>query len=976
MFEPTDTPRVFGVPPGEDFPAALLKGLRDRMVGLPPEAWPDVEIYVNTRRMQRRLKALFDAGGATLLPRIRLITDFARDVRFPDIPPMVPALRRKLELAQLVSKLIEREPDLAPRTAIYDLADSLSALMDEMQSEGVDVGVLERLDIAEVSGHWQRSLKFISLIQPLFDDEAPTPETRQRMVIKAVKARWSAAPPSHPVIVAGSTGSRGSTAELMRAVCDLSQGALVLPGFDFDMPHSAWSQLDSAITGEDHPQFRFGKLARSIGIDPRAIGCWSGEDVSTPRSKLVSLALRPAPVTDQWLVEGPKLEHLDAATADVSLIEAPSARIEALSIALALRDAHERGKTAALITPDRTLTRQVTAALDRWRIVPDDSAGQPLALSPPGRLLRQVSSLIQRKVTGDTFLALLKHPLVATGDGSRGGHLLQTREFELWLRRRGPAYITRRDLEAWAAGGDEDRTNWVAWIGGVLDALQQPDGSSLDARLDHHIATTERLCAGPGAMGSGALWLEAAGVAALDLVESLRSEAGYGGTLDADEYTALFRGVLNQGEVRSAILAHPDLMIWGTLEARVQGADLVILGGLNEGTWPQPARPDPWLNRVLRHQAGMLLPEREIGLSAHDFQQAVCGQRVIISRSIRDAEAQTVPSRWLNRLMNLLSGLGDTGKSALKGMQDRGSEWVRLAENLGTPTQHAVAPAPRPSPRPPVEDRPSEISITEVQRLIRDPYAVYARRILGLRPLDPLRQSPDAAMRGTVLHEVFERFISAPLSGSLADDRVALLSIAGAVLEKRVGWPAARRLWMARVAGLADWFVAGEYQRRTQRDPIALEKDGHFDLADIGMRLYGKIDRIDRGASGDLAAYDYKTGQIPTAKVQEHFDKQLLLSALIAERGEIMDVPRGPVCEVGYIGLGTSPKFDPVEANSGDLDTVLIGLRRLLAAFQDRSRGYSSRRAVNRQSVQGDYDHLARFGEWDESHPPQNEDVG
>ncbi|HBB82406.1 MAG TPA: hypothetical protein DC031_03815, partial [Sulfitobacter sp.] len=77
---------------------------------------------------------------------------------------------------------------------------------------------------------------------------------------------WQDAPPQHPVILAGSTGSRGTTALLMEAVARLPQGAIILPGFDFEMPTAVWNELDQALLAEDHPQYRFRKLMNMLGV--------------------------------------------------------------------------------------------------------------------------------------------------------------------------------------------------------------------------------------------------------------------------------------------------------------------------------------------------------------------------------------------------------------------------------------------------------------------------------------------------------------------------------------------------------------------------------------------------------------------------------------------------------------------------------------------------------------------------------------
>jgi double-strand break repair protein AddB len=982
MFEPVSGPRLFALPPGADFPKALVQGLVARTRGQPPEALARAEILVNTHRMQRRVKELFDAGPARLLPRVRLVTDLAVEAALADLPPPIPPLRRRLELTQLVAGLLERQPDLAPSSAVFDLADSLARLMDEMQGEGVSQADLEALDVSDQSGHWQRSLAFVRLVEGFVSagSEGLDPEARQRRVVEHLARQWRQAPPQHPVIVAGSTGSRGATMAFMEAVAGLPQGALVLPGFDFALPGEVWDRMGEAEAqpAEDHPQYRYVSLMRRLGMHPGAVRPWQEDaEPDAARNRLVSLALRPAPVTDQWMIEGARLGAVAPAVERLSLIEADSPRAEAGAIALQLRDAVDRGESAALITPDRTLTRQVTAALDRWGITPDDSAGRPLPLTAPGRFLRQVAALFGETLTSEALLALLKHPLTNSAEGARGTHLLHTRDLELHLRRHGPPFPTAADLRRWA-GEDPARQAWAGWLGQLLEGLDTIGERHLSEHLAEHLRVAEALAGGTGGTGTGTgtgeLWEKEAGREARRRLDELMREAGAGGRLAAFDYQSLFHAILQRGEVREAVGAHPGVMIWGTLEARVQGADLVILGGLNEGTWPEIPGPDPWLNRPMRQAAGLLLPERQVGLSAHDFQQAVAARTAVLSRSVRDAEAQTVPSRWLNRLVNLMEGLSDESRAALKDMRGRGDDWLRLAARLDAP-EARVAPAPRPSPRPPVEQRPQRLSITEIQKLIRDPYAIYARHVLGLRPLDPLRQLPDAPLRGTVLHRVMERFIGeAPVADP--GETARLMRLAEEVLEEEAPWPAARRMWRARLARVADWFVEAEIGRQASQQVLALERAGELQLPEVELTLRGKLDRIDRLEDGRLVIFDYKTGTPPSKDQQTHFDKQLALAAMMAEAGALKDLTGAEVARLVYIGLGSKPAEVARDWTVEDSAATRTEFLALLAAYRDPARGYTSRRAVDLQGFGGDYDHLARFGEWDQSAPVRGEEVG
>lgn len=963
-------PRLFGVPPGTDFGTAVVRGLAARLQGAAPEDWASVTLFVNTSRMQRRIRDLLSSGPARLLPRIRLITDLAQDPLGADLPLPVPPLRRRLDLTRLIAPLLDRFPGMAPRSALFDLADSLARLMDEMAGEGVSPARIAALDVTDQSGHWARTQAFLSIVQDWQQaaGAAPDLEARQRLVISQLVARWADTPPAAPVIVAGSTGSRGATALLLQAVARLPQGAVILPGFDFDLPNSVWQGLSDAMTAEAHPQFRFRRLLDALAADPESVPLWDADGTRTSsRNRLISLSLRPAPVTDQWLTEGPGLGDLWDATKGITLVEAPSPRAEAEAIALRMRAAIAENLTVALITPDRMLTRQVAGALDRWGIIADDSAGTPLAQTAPGRLLRQVAVAMGARQTGESLLSLFKHPLTQTGAGERGSHLRWTRELELRLRRVGPAYPGAGVFATMGREAEDGFNVWADWAAALVTDLAAVQTAPLADLVAVHLSLTMRLAAGTGVIGSGVLWDEAAGRAARALCNDLTAQADAGGMTTPIDYAALFTAICQGSEVRDPDRGHPLVKIWGTIEARVQGADIVILGGMNEGTWPESLAPDPWLNRALRLQAGLLLPERRIGLSAHDYTQAVAVPQVWISRAIRSDQAQTVPSRWVNRLSNLLTGLKDTGgPAALAAMRDRGAAWVRAAQGLSVVGQ--PEPTHRPSPRPPRLARPTTLSVIDLTRLYRDPYAVYAARVLRLRPLDPLMPQSDAMMRGSVYHRVFEVFLTEGVSPDPVAARAHLLAIADQVLAEDCPWPTVQRLWHAKLARAADWFIATEADRHAIATPRHFETKGEIAVPGAGVTLVAKADRIDVTPDGRLIIYDYKTGTPPTVAQQLALDKQLLVEAAMAERGAFAATGPATVASAVYLGLAEG-KVVAAPLDQQPPDQVWAELVEVLRQWQSPLRGYTARRAVYKSTLSGDFDVLSRFGEWDVTDP-------
>ncbi|MBT8458786.1 MAG: double-strand break repair protein AddB, partial [Boseongicola sp.] len=607
MFDPSKKPRLFGTPPGADFPAEIVRRCLAFYQGRPPEDLARVHIIVNTERMRRRLFELFSDGTPRLLPRITPVTAIDRLIPGTPLPASTHKLHRKLELARLIKPLLETTDAPAPRSALFDLADSLASLLDELHGEGVAPEKLLGLEVQDESHYWLRSLEFLRIVQRYINQsgtDQADPDARLRAATDALIQKWQEVPPTTPILLVGSTGSRGTTFDLMKAVAQLPQGAVVLPGYDADLPQDVWRALTETdkFDLEDHPQYRFANLAKALNLDAkRDIPNWSGTAPDPLRNKLVSLSLRPAPVTGQWRTEGPALGDLTGAVSEISLIEAPQPREEALAIAIAIREAIENGETAALITPDRTLGRRVAAALSRWNIIPDDSAGRPLSLTPPGRFLRHVLSLLQGDSASEDVIALLKHPLTHTGGSERGRHLLATRELEIFLRKTSSVTVSPDVLDAFVeVECKPEFSDWAVWLKDVLAGLTQPFDETLGAAISAHISLAERIAQGPNGIGPGELWEKDAGRETLTAIESIRDPQIAATPMPFIDYRALFESTLAAGDTRITEASHPGAVIWGTLEARVMGVDLAILGGLNEGVWPSRPDPDPWLSRKMR----------------------------------------------------------------------------------------------------------------------------------------------------------------------------------------------------------------------------------------------------------------------------------------------------------------------------------------------------------------------------------------
>jgi len=988
---------VFTVPPHLPFLDALVAGLRAR-AGKDPLALARMTILLPTRRAARALADSFlraSQGRALLLPRLMpvgdldaeelaLLADEGESGDALEVAPAVPELRRRLTLAQLVLAWgrAQGTGPLAPGQAA-PLAAELARFLDEVQAEGCDLEGLAELVPEEHAEHWQQVLKFLAIIKDnwppmLAEIGCLDPADRRNRLLQAQIESWRNTPPLHPVIAAGITGGIPAVADLVAAVAGLAQGTVVLPGLDQGNDAETWTEI---LADPSHPQHLMARLLMRLDLDPAAVQVWPVPKVRDAaalrgappaRSRLVAEALRPAASCERWR----NLGRIDArALAGLRRLDCPGPQEEASVIALLLRESLETpGAVAALVTPDRGLARRVAAELRRWGIDIDDSAGLPLNRTPPGVFLRLVLDAVAQELAPLPLLALLKHPLAALGRPPEALRaLVRVLEIEAL---RGPrpapgvdglaaalAEQRRADSEVdpALAGLIADTGRDLAPLAAAL-AARETDLATLVAR---HIAASEALARTDREAGADRLWCESAGEAAAQVMNELLTAAPDFPALAGGDYPALFEALIAGPVVRPVYGRHPRLFIWGLLEARLQHADRLILGGLNEGVWPPETESDPWLSRPMRRRLGLSEPERRIGIAAHDFAQALGARDVVLTRAERIEGAPTVPSRWLLRLETVLKAAGQADRLGA------GAEPLAWQGLIDAPAAPAALGAPE--PRPPLSARPRRLSVTEIETWMRDPYAIYARRVLGLKALDPLDADPGVAERGSFIHQALDDFLRACPDGLPADAVARLLDIGRHAFGAALDRPGVRAFWWPRFERIARWFVAGEAARRAQIAATYSECRGELALAGPAgpFRLVAKADRIDRLKDGGIAIIDYKTGTLPSQReVDLGFAPQLPLEAAIAEAGGFPGIAAAPVSELAFWRLtGGDPAGEvrPV-AESGDLPTriagAVAGLARLIAAFDDRATPY---RAVPRPEWAprySDYDHLARVKEW------------
>lgn len=971
---------VYSIAAGTAFVDALAAGILARFGG-DPAGLADIRVLLPTRRACRALGEAFlraTGGRPALLPAMTPIGDIDEDeigflaseepglAGMADLPPAMPALRRQL----LLSRMIIAQDDTMSAAHAARLANELARLIDEVQTERLSFADLENIVPERFSQHWQETLVFLKIVTehwPAILEEHGCLDAadRRNRLIEAQIALWRESPPKGPVIAAGSTGSIPATADLLACVAGLETGLLILPGLDKTLDSESLAAL-----GASHPQYGMARLLGRIGLDIADVGDWrDGAENQTPRVDTVNGALRP-PATAA-AVSLP--DDIGAAFAGVRRIDCPGPQAEALAIALMMREALEdETRTAALITPDRRLARRVAAELRRWEIDIDDSGGTPLADTLPGVFLRLTADAVAADAAPVPLLAALKHPLAAGGMDA-AAFRDRVREMELAVLR-GPRPISGFDGLRDTLRHIEPEAGVTLWAEDLADTarpfteLMRQHRVDPGALLDAHILFAEKLAASATETGVERLWAGEAGENAANLINDLRAALETLPPLDGREWPALLDALMAGVVVRPLYGRHPRLSIWGLLEARLQQADLMILGGLNEAVWPPDPPADPWMSRPMRAAFGLAPPERRIGLTAHDFVQGFAAPEVVLTRSTRIDGSPTVPARWLTRLETLLSAK-DAGADILDGWQADQSRWMQWQGEIDS--RRAPVQIQAPAPQPPVAARPDRLSVTDVETLIRDPYAIYAKRILGLRALEPIDADPGAADRGSIIHNAVDRFLG-EIAGELPADALDTLLRVGA--EEFAPWldrPGIRAFWWPRFERIAEWIVAREAERSPDVVRRFTEIDGLLQLADRArpFTLRARADRIDLLAGGGYEVIDYKTGAVPTKKdVTAGLSPQLSLEAAMIREGAFADIDPGEVAALTYWKLSGGDPAGKISA-AGDkpdelAEQALAGLIALLDYYDDPENVYLARPDADIAPRYSDFDHLERVQEW------------
>lgn len=957
---------IFTIPAGIPFAKALASRLLEEHENA-PEALPDILILLPTRRACRTLREAFlqlNNGKPIMLPRMQALGDIDEEElslsiagskgaqKLIDLKPVLPNMQRQILLARAVQK---HEDFPHGFDQALSLAKTLTHLIDQIHTEDLDIKDLANLVPEDFADHWQITLDFLKILseiwpQILDDMNMIDAAKRRNLLINALSDFWQETTPNKRIIAAGTTGSIPATANLLNIIANLPNGQIILPGLDQHIDDESWDSLK-----ESHPQFGFKHLLAHMNILREDIALWpcniKDTDTSKARRILSSELMRPAETTKKW--QDLEANTFDTAIQNLNLFEADTPQQEAQIIATLMRSIlEEPTKTAALITPDRNLAKRVAMACRRWGIIIDDSAGLPLTQTPIGRLLTLSIEAVTQRLSPVALLALLKHPL--THNDLK--HDIGNFETSLLRGTKPPAGIDGLRYQAQKNEASEETNTFITQLETLftpfLQILDSEEKLDFKALLHAHITLIEAL------HNDDKLWTGEDGNAASSLLSELLNHAHNFPKLNASEYPQILEQFLNGITLRPSYGTHPRLQILGQLEARLIDADLVILSGLNEGTWPPDQGHDPWMSRPMRAEFGLPASDRSTGLAAHDFIQGLCAPNVAITRSKLKDGAPTVPARWLQRLQTVLSA-AKTDTTPLT--QNDIMHWVTQIDTADT-----LEPYTRPAPKPPRQYRPRKMAITKIETWLKDPYSIYAHSILKLRTLDPLEKESDAAIRGQILHDTLDDFITHNPNTIPPNADEILLQTAQDLVQKESLPEEDWNFYWPRFTKISQQFLDKETQWRETNKPLKTEIKGALTLSTQrgDFTLYGRADRIDSTPEG-AAIIDYKSGGTFAKKGMESGDlPQLPLEALILQSGGFEDIPPTECNYLGYWVLNGNNKPTELTDPHDMLVDTKEALTNLIDTFDNEDIPYYALPRATKTPRFNDYEHLARTKEW------------
>ena len=805
---------LYACKPGVNFAQEVVTFVHERVSGL---ALTDAQIWVPSPRIAVSLKEAFTQayGGAALLPDIRALSVHNSDLDIRSFEEKVShnilsPLSRLMVLTELVQ---HKSPQISYAAALMQ-AQLLENLFNKFVNYDISLQDIQNLLPPELASHWQKNIDFLEIVLQAYPHYlSETGMQDQALLMRQVLVKMAENLPERPLIVAaGFNDTTPSGLIMLKAIQKHRNGAVILSGYtgeESPSPTHHQYRLNQLISALNSEKSNIKLIGKSKGVPPL---CYAVADDSEQEAQVIALMMREA-------IEDPE-------------------------------------KTCALVSGDRTLALRVSAALKRWNLDVDDSAGSPLTTSTIGQWVSLLIQLVHHQ-SPENIASFYKHPWMT--------HPLFEMVDAVLLRGPLMGSTVWENLDARGLG-DEEKSQCVHFLKEMEDLLS-PFKSGQEKPLPEYIRLLYQVV--QKFLPENFTASEEAFMTLLNTWQAASTEK-----VNFTTFSGALITFMKNTPVRRKFGGHPRLFIWGAMEARLQQVDRVIIGGANEGGWPRTPTPDPWLSPAVSEKLGLPSYADFVGLTAHDFMMLTHACEVMITRALKQGGSETIPSRFLLR------------RDDLDVIENRGRIWVERARKMMTSQPYSVK-----RPHVKISEKPTQWSASFVGKLMQCPYQVFVEKVFKAEEIKGYSEDLNAADKGNIIHKCLEALLAdvpgvpGPYCGDFKDTTAVekmLLDI-GEVLFGRIHQAGRKAIWWQKYQKIAMAFAREMAQMN--RPVWQVEASGKMSLS-AGVTLKARADRLDLSDDGSAIVMDYKTGSVPTqASVINGESPQLPIEALLAFSG-------------------------------------------------------------------------------------------
>ncbi len=805
-----------------------------------------------------------------------------------------------------------------------NITTSLSEIILNMSRNNIPLEKLAQIFLAELPKHFEMLSEYLTVIAkdwPLFLEQHKKQDFRSNHYeyINKLISKWQISPTNKPIIIAGSTGSVPSTKYLIKAIASLPQGFVILNDINYSISNEEWHDIS-----ETHHAYYTKNLLESLNYDRKHLIPILNHTPKYSRQNFLSLCMLPSTKTWQWAEQ--VIDH-NYDCSNLEIIECSTTHQEAMVVMLRIREILEKQRDAkiAIIGNNPSLIKHITSFAQLWNIKINDNTGTQVTTSDQYQFLSLLVAAIQNNFQPQYLIALLKNSCYQEISN------IHLAKLEIKYLRGITKYSTLPQLiELTTQKNDLELTDF-------LNTLHQ-ETKELAALLKKHSASFKQLLQLTLQTGqslttqnqSSTLWNNPQAIKVHQIFLDILNVAQIAGKILPKQFDTILATLLNN-QVIYADKIVAQVSILSPLESRLLTFDYTIITGLNEGSWPSYNKTTPWLPFHLCKSLGLENRDQKHGQAAYHFFCLLQQPNLLITRAILENGNATTPSRWLLRLELIAGKLGILEQ--IKQNNHPLKQWYQQLYLPQSSNNHPNLPPPR------TEKKITQLSVTQIEKLTRDPYSVYCSKILKLKKLDQINKTPDQREFGTFIHDIIDN-LNKHYNEILADhtlfDKIALSILDGITLNQMI-----RNLWLLKFSKLKPWAMKFELDRRADSNiQIFSETKGKFELNN-DFSLTMKADRIEV-SDNEINIIDFKTGSIPSQQdIKSGFSPQLLLEALIVRDGELSEITTeltNKKIKLSYIQL--SPRnFGKITELKLDSDSFIqeykIGLTKLIMAYHN-----------------------------------------